>query len=69
MQVILLEKITHLGDLGDIVKVKVLRIDMKRKRISLSITKAKRDGDNAIYKRYMEEQDDAPTTIGDEVKG
>ena len=41
---------------------------MKRKRISLSITKAKRDGDNAIYKRYMEEQDDAPTTIGDEVK-
>ena len=40
---------------GDIVKVKILRIDMKRKRISLSITKAKRDGDQAIYKSYLKE--------------
>ncbi len=63
-----IERADEAVHVGDIVKVKVLRIDMKRKRISLSITKAKRDGDNAIYKRYMEEQDDAPTTIGDEVK-
>ena len=35
MQVILLEKITHLGDLGDIVKVKVLEIDDKG-RLNLS---------------------------------
>ena len=41
---------------GDIVKVKILRIDMKRKRISLSITKAKRDGDQAIYKSYLKDQ-------------
>ena len=63
-----IERADEAVHVGDIVKVKVLRIDMKRKRISLSITKAKRDGDNAIYKRYMEEQDDAPTTIGDEVQ-
>ena len=63
-----IERADEAVHVGDIVKVKVLRIDMKRKRISLSITKAKRDGDNAIYKRYLEEQDDAPTTIGDEVQ-
>ena len=38
---------------GDIVKVKVLRIDQKRKRISLSINRARRDRDNANYKRYQ----------------
>ena len=37
---------------GDIVIVKVLRIDTKRKRISLSITKAKRDADSADIKKY-----------------
>lgn len=36
---------------GDIVKVKVLRIDQKRKRISLSINRARRDN-NANYRRY-----------------
>ena len=39
---------------GDIVTVKVLRIDTKRKRISLSITKAKRDADNADIKKYVD---------------
>ena len=38
---------------GDIVKVKVLRIDQKRKRISLSVNRARRDGGNANYKRYQ----------------
>ena len=37
---------------GDIVKVKVLRIDQKRKRISLSINRARRDN-NANYRRYQ----------------
>ncbi len=38
---------------GDIVKVKVLRIDQKRKRISLSINRARRDNSNANYRRYQ----------------
>ncbi len=37
---------------GDIVKVKVLRIDLKRKRISLSINRARREGANVKVKRY-----------------
>ncbi len=38
---------------GDIVKVKVLRIDLKRKRISLSINRARRESNNAKFKRYQ----------------
>ena len=41
---------------GDVVTVKVLRIDTKRKRISLSITKAKRDADAAEIKKYVDER-------------
>ena len=40
---------------GDVVVVKVLRIDTKRKRISLSITKAKRDADSADVKKCAAE--------------
>ena len=39
----------------EIVKVKILRIDMKRKRISLSINRARREGAHATYKRYQPE--------------
>ena len=38
---------------GDIVRVKVMRIDMKRKRISLSINRASRAGDNVVFKSYQ----------------
>ena len=38
---------------GDIVKVKVLRIDLKRKRISLSINRARREGNNAKFRPYQ----------------
>ncbi len=38
---------------GDIVKVKVLRVDLKRKRISLSINRARREGAHANYRRYQ----------------
>lgn len=38
---------------GDIVKVKILRIDLKRKRISLSINRARRETNNAKFKRYQ----------------
>ena len=53
---------------GDVVKVKVLRIDMKRKRISLSITRAKKDADSAEYKQYQENQDEQPMTVADTVE-
>jgi len=45
---------------GDIVKVKVLRIDLKRKRISLSINRARREGAHANYKRYQPPVEEAP---------
>lgn len=35
---------------GDVVRVKILRIDMKRKRISLSINRAKQEGEVAVKK-------------------
>ncbi len=62
-----IERADEAVHVGDMVKVKVLRIDMKRKRISLSITKAKKDADTAVFKKYEAEQESAPTTIGDEV--
>lgn len=62
-----IERADEAVHVGDVVKVKVLRIDMKRKRISLSITKARKDADTAVFKKYEAEQEDAPTTIGDEV--
>lgn len=43
---------------GDEVTVKILHIDMKRKRISLSITKAKKDDDNGVYEDYKAKQED-----------
>lgn len=63
-----IERADEAVHVGDMVKVKVLRIDMKRKRISLSITKAKKDADTAVFKKYVAEQEEAaPTTVGDEV--
>ena len=38
---------------GDIVKVKILRIDLKRKRISLSINRARREGARTNFRRYQ----------------
>ena len=43
---------------GDIVRVKVMRIDMKRKRISLSINRASRAGDNVVFKSYQPKAED-----------
>ena len=54
-----IERADEAVHVGDVVKVKVLRIDMKRKRISLSITKAKKDADNAVFKKYQAEQEAA----------
>lgn len=48
---------------GDIVKVKVLRIDLKRKRISLSINRARREGANANFKRYQPPVEDNDSEI------
>ena len=41
--------------LGDIVQVKILHIDMKRKRISLSITRAQRDAEVSDVSYYKDE--------------
>lgn len=42
----------------DVVKVKILRIDLKRKRISLSINRARRDGGN--YRRWQPAKTEEP---------
>ncbi len=52
---------------GDIVKVKILHIDMKRKRISLSIVKAAKDAETAEYKGYMAGQESDGSTVGDAI--
>ena len=52
---------------GDIVTVKILHIDMKRKRISLSITKVQKDAEVAEYNSYTADQAETIATIGDEV--
>ena len=54
---------------GDIVTVKVLRIDTKRKRISLSITKAKRDADNADIKKYVDEHQSEQAEASENTEG
>ena len=51
---------------GDIVKVKVMRIDLKRKRISLSINRAKREADSANFKRYQPEAKEENAEVKDE---
>ena len=48
---------------GDIVKVKILRIDLKRKRISLSINRARRETNNAKFKRYQPAAESAPAEV------
>ena len=54
---------------GDIVTVKVLRIDTKRKRISLSITKAKRDADAAEVKKYVDEHQSEQAESSENTEG
>ena len=57
------EEVVHVGD---IVKVKVMRIDLKRKRISLSINRAKREADSANFKRYQAETKEETAEVKDE---
>ncbi len=37
--------------IDDVVKVRIMRVDQKRKRISLSINRARRDSDSSGYNR------------------
>lgn len=60
-----IENADEVLQVGDIVKVKVMRIDLKRKRISLSINRARRDADSARVKRYQAENQSAPVTVGE----
>ncbi|MBR2214530.1 MAG: 30S ribosomal protein S1 [Selenomonadaceae bacterium] len=64
-----IERADEAVHVGDIVRVKVLRIDMKRKRISLSITRAKRDGDAVDVKRYGEESANEAVPEAQEAQG
>lgn len=57
------EEVVHVGD---VVKVKVMRIDLKRKRISLSINRAKREADSANFKRYQPETKEETAEVKDE---
>ena len=52
---------------GDVVKVKILHIDMKKKRISLSIVKAAKDAETAEYDSYMAGQEADGSTVGDAI--
>ena len=61
-----IENADEVVSVGDIVKVKIMRIDLKRKRISLSINRAKRESDSAKVKRYNAENQSAPVTVGEE---
>ena len=61
-----IENADEVVQVGDVVKVKVMRIDLKRKRISLSINRAKRDAESAKVKRYQAENVSAPVTVGEE---
>jgi small subunit ribosomal protein S1/4-hydroxy-3-methylbut-2-enyl diphosphate reductase len=38
--------------IDDVVKVRIMRVDQKRKRISLSINRARRDSESGGYRRY-----------------
>ena len=61
-----IENADEVVQVGDVVKVKVMRIDLKRKRISLSINRAKRDAESAKVKRYQAENKSAPVTVGEQ---
>ena len=61
-----IENADEVLQVGDVVKVKVMRIDLKRKRISLSINRARRDADSAKVKRFQAENQPEPVTVGEE---
>ena len=61
-----IENADEVVKVGDVVKVKVMRIDLKRKRISLSINRAKRDAESAKVKRYQAENKSEPVTVGEQ---
>jgi len=61
-----IESAEDVVQVGDVVKVKVMRIDLKRKRISLSINRAKREAESAKVRRYQAENKSAPVTVGEE---
>lgn len=55
-----IERAEEAVHVGDIVRVKIMRIDQKRKRISLSINRASRAGDNVVFKPYQPKVEEEP---------
>lgn len=54
---------------GDVVNVKIIRIDMENKKIGLSIKQVAADRDKAQYQEFLSAQENNQATIGDVVKG
>jgi 4-hydroxy-3-methylbut-2-enyl diphosphate reductase len=54
---------------GQVIQVKILTIDIKNKRIALSINEARQDAERAEYQEYLDDQSSSGgmTTIGDKL--
>lgn len=53
---------------GDVVQVKIIRIDMDNKKIGLSIKQVAADNDQAEYQEFLDSQQENKATIGDAVQ-
>jgi len=61
------EKAEEVVTAGQEVNVKVLGVDKKSKRISLSIAKAKQDSERAEFSHYLQDNKGLGFTIGDKL--
>jgi 4-hydroxy-3-methylbut-2-enyl diphosphate reductase len=61
------EKAEEVVTAGQEVNVKVLGVDKKSKRISLSISQAKQDSERAEYSHYLQDNKGLGFTIGDKL--
>ncbi|HEY3426578.1 MAG TPA: 30S ribosomal protein S1, partial [Negativicutes bacterium] len=54
---------------GQVIQVKILTIDIKNKRIALSMNEARQDAERAEYQEYLDDQSSSGgmTTIGDKL--
>lgn len=50
---------------GDVLTAKVMQVDLKNKRIALSLVRARQDAERAEYKAYMQGQAESSNTLGE----
>ena len=67
MEIVLLERVEKLGQMGDVVRVKVVDVDVARKRIGL--TMRLRDGEGAAGARRRGPKPEAGPKRGGKPKG